>query len=188
MKESPSMFSVQKLLAVSSLALCAQGAMASDGIIESASVEFGVGAKVQTLRGGIQRSWDREWFKSNGTHVRPYWDFSLALWHGTQYRNVSGQSRNLAVIGATPVFRFERDDRKGWFAEAGIGYYLFSELYNNDDNRLSTAFQFGDHLGLGYVFDNKWQATAKLQHYSNARIKQPNSGVNFAIIQITRPF
>lgn len=85
------------------------------------------------------------------------------------------------MVGITPVFRYQRDEKLGWYVEGGIGANLFSELYNNDDNRLSTAFQFGDHLGVGYVTDNKWDLGLRIQHYSNASIKRPNSGVNFII-------
>jgi lipid A 3-O-deacylase len=162
--------------------------MAEDNWFDSASVEFGQGAKVSMVRGAVQKDWHKEWFKSNGTHLGAYWDFSVSAWHGTAYRNVAGQKQNLMTIGAVPTFRYQNDSGKGWFLEAGVGYFLLSELYNNDSNRLSTAFQFGDHLGAGYVFDNKWQATAKIQHFSNGSIKRPNSGVNFAIIQLTRPF
>ncbi len=63
-----------------------------------------------------------------------------------------------------------------------------SELYNNDNNKLSTAFQFGDHLGAGYVFNNGWELGMKLQHFSNGGIKKPNSGVNFITVKLARPF
>jgi hypothetical protein len=165
-----------------------QSAQAADKWLDTASVDVGTGASVQMIRFGVQHDMNEEWFKSNGNHITMVWDFSIAQWRGNAYRNVAGQHQNITVIGATPTFRWQMDNKKGWFGELGIGYHLFSELYNNDSNRLSTAFQFGDHLGIGYVFDNKWEATAKLQHYSNASIKKPNSGVNFFQLKLARPF
>jgi hypothetical protein len=169
-------------LAGLAIALLAGRASAADnGWIDSASVEFGSGSKVRIGRLAVQKNWDAQWFASNGRHLSGYWDLSAAYWRGTAYRNVDGQHQNLAVVGITPVLRYQRDDKLGWYAEGGIGANLFSELYNNSDNRLSTAFQFGDHIGIGYVTANKWDLGLKFQHYSNAGIKRPNSGVNLLV-------
>jgi len=154
---------------------------ADGGLIDSASFDFGSGKHVRLARIGLQSNWDAQWFASNGRHLGGYWDLSAAYWRGSAYRNVPGQRQNLAVVGITPVLRYGRDDRLGWYAEAGIGANLFSDLYRNADDRLSTAFQFGDHLGIGYVTANKWDLGLKFQHYSNASIKRPNTGVNFIV-------
>ena len=161
--------------------LAGHATAAENGWVDSASFEFGTGSKVRMGRLAVQKNWDAQWFASNGRHLSGYWDLSAAYWRGTAYRNVDGQHQNLAVVGITPVFRYQRDDKLGWYAEGGVGANLFSELYNNSDNRLSTAFQFGDHIGIGYVTANKWDLGLKLQHYSNASIKRPNSGVNFVV-------
>ena len=153
-----------------------------NGWIDSASFEFGTGPKVRLARIAVQKNWESRWFASNGRHLGGYWDLSAAYWRGTAYRNVPGQHQNLAVVGITPVARYQRDDKLGWYVEGGIGANLFSELYNNDDNRLSTAFQFGDHVGVGYVTPTGWDLGAKIQHYSNASIKRPNNGANFLIV------
>jgi len=156
--------------------------------VDKASFEVGGGAKVQMLRVAVQKNWEKKYFQSNGTHVAAHWDFSLAQWRGNAYDNVDGQHQNITDIGATPTFRFQSDSMRGWYAEAGVGYHLLSALYNNDNNRLSTAFQFGDHLGAGYVFQNGWEFGVKIQHFSNGGIKKPNSGVNFLVLKLGRPF
>jgi lipid A 3-O-deacylase len=145
-------------------------------------------SKVQLLRFGVQSDWSARWFASNGRHLSGYWDANLAQWRGNAYRNVPGQHQNITVAGLTPVFRYQRDDKLGWYAEGGIGIAVFSHLYNNDDNRLSTAFQFGDHLGVGYVLDKNWDIGAKVQHYSNGGFKKPNSGVNLFVVKATYRF
>lgn len=186
------MVSTKKIItscAALAVVFAGQAAIAADGgLVDSASLEAGGGSKVQMLRVAVQKDWDNRWFASNGYHLGGYWDANLAYWRGTRYKNVEGQHQNMAVIGITPVFRYQRDDKLGWYAEGGIGAALFSELYNNDDNRLSTAFQFADHLGAGYVFDNKWDIGAKIQHYSNGGIKHPNSGVNWFVVKATYRF
>lgn len=185
------MFSIQKIGAIlgTGLALLAGQAHAADnGWVDSASFEFGSGDKVRMGRLAVQKNWDSRWLASNGRHLGGYWDLSAAYWRGTAYRNVPGQHQNLAVIGITPVLRYQRDDKLGWYVEGGIGANLFSELYDNSDNQLSTAFQFGDHLGIGYVTPTKWDLGLKIQHYSNASIKRPNDGVNFLVLSARYQF
>ncbi len=182
------MLFAKKVFFALGIALVSHAAWADERWFDSASVELGQGDRVKQVRVALQSKWDTTWFASNGTHLGAYWDVSLGAWHGTYYREVVGQTQNLFVIGATPVLRFENDNHKGWFFEGAIGYYLFSKLYDNAGNQLSTAFQFGDQLGVGYAFDNKWQFDAKVRHYSNAGIKHPNSGVNFGAITLTHSF
>lgn len=168
--------------------LAAHPGFAADTLVDSAAIEFGTGSKVKMIRISAQSNWERSWFSSNGTHLSGYWDANLAQWRGTRHRDVPGQDQDITVVGLTPVFRFERTDKRGWYAEGGIGVSLWTELYNNDGNQLSTAFQFADHIGAGYVFDNKWDIGAKIQHFSNGGIKKPNSGVNLLVVKATYRF
>jgi lipid A 3-O-deacylase len=155
---------------------------------DSAALEVGTGSKVQMVRISAQSQWDRKWLVSNNYQLSGYWDANLGQWRGNAYRNRSGEHQNITVIGLTPVFRYQRADKLGWFGEAGIGVSLFSQLYDNDDNRLSTAFQFADHIGAGYTLDNKWELSARIQHYSNGGFKKPNSGVNFVVLKAAYRF
>jgi lipid A 3-O-deacylase len=121
-------------------------------------------------------------------HIRGYWEVTLAYWRGNQYRNRPDQTQHIADIGLTPVVRFERDDRSGLYAEAGVGPHLLSAHYDNNGRKLSTNFQFGSHVGLGYVLPNKLDIGVKLQHVSNGGIKQPNNGVNLVGLRLGYPF
>ena len=69
-----------------------------------------------------------------------------------------------------------------------VGFHRLSKLYDNDTYRLSTHFQFGDHVGIGYVFNNKWEIGAKIEHFSNGGYKKPNTGVNFFDIKTSYHF
>lgn len=163
-------------------------ALAADFNFNSASLEYGSTAKARMVRVGVQSQWDKKWFVSNGTHVSGYWDLSLAQWRGTAYRGIAGDNQDITNIGFTPVFRFQADDRRGWYAEGGIGLNLLSKRYDNDDNQLSTHFQFGDHIGAGYVLANGWDIGMKIQHFSNGGYKKPNDGVNFLLLKAARAF
>jgi hypothetical protein len=177
-------FKVVFALAVMSAMQSGRAAAPTDPLVDSTALEFGVGAKVQMIRASAQKNWQSRWFESDGKMLSGYWDANLAQWHGNAYQDVNGQHQSITVIGLTPVFRYERTDRKGWYGEAAIGVSWFSELYNNDSNRLSTHFQFADHIGTGYVFANNWELGVKLQHYSNGGYKHPNSGVNWFVVKV----
>jgi len=179
---------IKKLFAVAAAALVAQSAFAFD--IHSAYVEYGSASKLKMARVGATQDFKPEWswFNSNGTHVTGYWDASIGFWRANQWNNVPGADKNIVDIGFTPVFRFEKTNKKGFYVEGGIGAHVLSKTYNNNDDRLSTAFQFGDHIGVGYVFDNKWDIALKAQHYSNGGIKNPNSGVDLIMVKAAYRF
>ena len=62
--------------------------------------------------------------------------------------------------------------------EVGIGANLLFPIYQTHDKRFSTAFNFGDHLAIGYRHGNR-EFALRLQHFSNAGIKYPNPGEDF---------
>lgn len=162
--------------------------MAQEGGIAGASIEVGAGSKVRQLRVGIQGKLPYRFLEGNGKHLGAYWDATLGYWRGSAYESIPGRRQELVSIGITPVLRYMSDDGRGWYAEGGIGAHLLSELYDNNHKQLSTAFQFGDHLGAGYVFANGWDLGVKIQHFSNGSIKKPNDGVNFLVVKLARPF
>ena len=84
----------------------------------------------------------------------------------------------------TPVWRRQR---ALGYVEGGIGAYLLSHTVNNESNRLPTAFQFGSHIAAA-LFINKASVGIAVQHLSNARIKQPNGGINFLLLNASIPF
>lgn len=171
-----------KLVAVASL-FAIQPAFAFDSV----SAELGVGSHVKMLRLGVQSKWDSQWWRSNGTHIGGYWDTTLQYWRGTRFQNVPGRTQGITAIGITPVFRWQKDSGEGLYAEAGIGAHLLSDLYDNDGRQLSTRFQFGDHLAIGYVKD-ALDVKLKIQHFSNGSIKKPNDGVNFLVFSASYRF
>jgi lipid A 3-O-deacylase len=185
------MISLQKMmksLAPVCALLVAQASWAADGLVDSASFEFGAGSSVKMVRAGVQSDWNVRWLASNGHHLSGYWDATLSQWRGDAYRGVSGRHQNITGIGFTPVFRYQRDDKLGWYVEGGVGANLLSHVYNNGGDQLSTAFQFGDHIGVGYVMPNQWELGIKYQHFSNGGIKSPNSGVEFLILKASYRF
>jgi len=174
-------------ISLSALAFALIGTPAVSQAVDSVSFEAGTGNSTQIARVGAQWRWDQQWFKSNGTHLGGYWDLSLSQWRGNRYQGRQA-SQNITDIGITPVFRFQADSLKGWYVEGGVGAHYLSDLYDNAGRQMSTRFEFGDHVGMGYVFANKLDVGLRLQHFSNGGIKHPNDGVNFAVLRAAYQF
>ena len=164
------------------LSAAAVPAPAVDGI----AVEAGQGDGIDMGRIAIQWDWKSRWFQSQNWHLGGYWDLGAGYWHRDAR---PGQNEDITEIGLTPVLRFQQNDLQGLYAEAGIGFHLLSKT-SIGDKRLSTAFQFGDHLGLGYRFGAKgaFELGYRYQHLSNASIKRPNNGINFQQIRLQYHF
>src|SRR5262245_12968219 len=90
-------------------------------------------------------------------------------------------------VGITPVLRWHPFQSPRWFTEAGIGVNLLAPIYRSTDKRFSTAFNFGDHVGIGVQFGDgfRQELSLRLQHFSNAGIKDPNPGENFLQLRYT---
>jgi len=155
--------------------------------IDGATLEFGSGNKTQFIRGSLQWNFQRALYESDRLAVKGYWDLSLAQWRGNRFRDQPGEHQNLTEIGITPMFRFQQPGGK-FYAEAGIGAHVLSELYDNNSRRLSTALEFGSQLGIGYHLSPRADVGLSIQHYSNGGIKHPNSGVNFVSMKVSYYF
>jgi hypothetical protein len=101
-------------------------------------------------------------------------------------------SEELLDVGLTPIFRV-RPSRSGnpvtLYFEGAVGFHYLSEIAVG--NRiLSTNFQFGDHLAIGFLLGRgeTFDIAYKFQHLSNASIKRPNNGVNFHILRLVYNF
>lgn len=155
--------------------------------IDSVSAEFAVADEIRMARVGAQWKWQQRWWESDGSHIGGFWDLSLAQWRGSRFQSRSNGTQHLTSIGITPVIRLQNNNLKGFYVEGGIGIHYLSDLYDNNDRQLSTRFQFGDHISIGYVFQNNLDLSLKVQHFSNGSIKQPNDGVNFAVVRVSYP-
>ncbi|CFN83565.1 lipoprotein [Bordetella pertussis] len=81
---------------------------------------------------------------------------------------------------AIPMFRWWTGER--FYIEAGIGATVFSST-SFADKRIGSAFQFGDHIGLGFLLTPSNRIGLRYSHFSNAGIKEPNPGLD--IVQLT---
>lgn len=149
--------------------------------VDGASFELGRGDSADMGRVGLQWKWNKQWLKGRQWHVSGYWDVVAGRW---QRDVVSGHNSSITEVGLTPTFRLQQNDGKGLYAEAAVGFHLLSDT-SLGPRRFSTAFQFGEHLGVGYQFGatGALDLGLRVQHLSNASIKQPNNGINFTQVR-----
>ena len=146
-------------------------ALALDGV----SLEVGRGTgKTNLLRTGLQWHGHTKWFEHSGWQLEHYIELGFGGWdngEGTVYD-----------LGVTPVFRFRRSSGSPYF-EAAVGFHALSNLQFERGRETSTRFQFGDHLGVGWVH-GRYDFGVRLQHLSNGGIRNPNPGINFIVLRL----
>jgi len=154
---------MKKIFAALALLLPMSSAHALDGL----SLEFGRGTRgVDEWRLAAQWRQEPKWLEDS--LMRLYWDVGLGTWES--------DLGTLQDLGLTPVFRYGHEH--GGYFDLGIGFHVLTETRISSGIEFSTKFQFGDHLGVGYRFD-RYDVSFRLQHLSNAGIKNPNPGINF---------
>ncbi len=140
--------------------------------VDSLSMEAGRGTRgVDEWRLGAQWTQDLPWL--GGKRWVFYWDGTVGNW--------GSDTGSLQEFAITPTLRYGRE--RGLYADGGIGFHVVSEKRISSAITFSTKFQFGDHLGIGYRFE-RYDLSLRLQHLSNAGIRNPNPGVNFLELRL----
>jgi hypothetical protein len=88
-------------------------------------------------------------------------------------------------LGITPLVRFLPPAGHRWraFVEGAVGAHLISRNKVHPRLDMSSAYQFGDHLGLGVQL-GAVEVVFRHQHLSNASTVQPNHGANFNMLRV----
>jgi len=130
-----------------------------------------------------------------GIGWEPWWRMPLENDRLLSLRGIAGLSywvapdnhdhHSLFALGVYPVLRLDLQPMGGVvpYIEGAIGFNLLSHTWI-ENRRLSTAFQFGEFVGVGVSFGDKLQFDlgARYQHISNADIKRPNDGLTYPSI------
>ena len=159
-------------------------AYAQDGV----SVERGEWSHSSLTNLAVQESWGNDYEFLIQHKLTAYWEFNVAEIRGNKCHDIDGDDQTITDVGITPVFRWNGDRDTRFFSEIGIGANYMSAIFNNDNRVMGTRFQFGDHVGVGYKFENGIEITLKFQHFSNGGIREPNPAVNFAIVKLAYSF
>jgi lipid A 3-O-deacylase len=119
----------------------------------------------------------------------PWWSGSSATWGrldlgaelGISYWHAqSGHPDSMWQLSATPMLRWWPTD--SFYAEVGVGVTGLSRTHFAGRD-LSTAFQFGNHVGAGVLINDAHRIGLRYSHFSNAGLKSPNPGLD--LLQLT---
>ena len=142
--------------------------------LDSVSVELGRGTgQTNLLRVGLQWHGRDKWFAHSRWHIARYLELAFGGWNNG--------NKTVYDLGLTPVFRLERSTGSPYF-EAAIGFHAVSDLQFERGRETSTRFQFGDHIGVGFLLD-RYDWGLRLQHLSNGGIRNPNPGIDFVQVR-----
>ncbi|WP_233214080.1 acyloxyacyl hydrolase [Pollutimonas nitritireducens] len=114
----------------------------------------------------LQNGWGR--LDLNGELGLTYWDAT------------HGRPDSLWQLSATPMLRWWPNEFV--YTEIGVGATVLSRTRFADKN-LGSAFQFGNHIGVGVLISPAHQVGLRFSHFSNAGIKEPNDGLD--VVQLT---
>lgn len=147
-------------------------ALAGSGTVQALGLRVGHHGQYNSLSAFWQTPvWWSKAFSNGWGHVDLYGEAVIGYWDA---RN--GKTNSMWQAGFAPFLRWW-PTQAPFFVEAGFGPNVMSETrFAGYD--ISTALQFGSHIGMGYVFNKKHQVTLRASHFSNASIKQPNDGLN----------
>ena len=140
----------------------------------AASVGYGDGTAVADI--GVVWTNIAVWDVPSRSRTELRLTADLASWQGEDHET----NKSLADLSVTPLLRWSPADGpwRSLFVEGGVGIHLLSTTRIGTRD-LSTAFQFGERLALGWSFDpaNRIEIATYWQHVSNADIKRPNAGL-----------
>ena len=148
------------------------------------------GTARQTHEVSAGADWNWGWNRTLGRGiVSGYFEAALSGWN---YPNLQERETTwLGQVGAIPVLRYRPGGQGSpWFVEAGVGLTFTTTVYDTQSKRFSTRFNVGDHVALGTNFgdDRQHELALRVEHYSNAGIKEPNPGLDFVEIRYAYRF
>lgn len=160
--------------------VAAAPAAAVDGYL----VEAGAANHIQTLRIGMIRQWNAQWFTVGHWHLTGYWEGSVGAVNsdGTGGRTVAG-------LGVAPVFRFRPNASGGTqpYWDVALGLHLLSDPRIDDRHDLGSALQLAPQLGLGVTFGDKsrYDLGYRFLQLTNAGLKEPDDGLALHQVRLT---
>lgn len=97
-------------------------------------------------------------------------EIGLAYWDARR-----GDPDTMWQFSATPMLRWWPNDY--FYTEIGVGATILSRT-SFADRHLGSAFQFGNHIGAGFLINRSHQIGVRFSHFSNAGISEPNDGLD----------
>jgi lipid A 3-O-deacylase len=183
------MKSTTLILAGVALLAISGSALAVDFKPDGASLEAGVGTQGTRMAGvGLVWDWDFERVRRHA-ELTAHTELLINRW---RYDAVAGGSAELTQFVVLPSLRMRlARGASPWFIDLGVGAGYLDHDFETPRKRFSTRWNFYDVLGMGYSFggvDGHHEVGLRLNHSSNAGIRNPNPGQNFLQLRYVRRF
>lgn len=154
-----------------------EGPPDGDRWVDAFFAQRGTGEEVEAFTIGVLRNLPVSWL---GERAKLYGELSLSRWEARPHSPTD--TGTLVQLGLKPVLRYVLiRGSVPTFAEFGIGLTVTSEVYRKSERKFSSAFNFGDHLAIGWAFGarREHEVVLRIEHFSNGNIRMPNPGENF---------
>jgi hypothetical protein len=151
--------------------------------------QFASGDETQSWSVGGQWDWRRQWRVTDSLRLGGRWEIAVGRWWSEA--GVDGEDRAwVTQFSLIPNLRLSSAYGDGWYAQVGSGPSLLLPLYYSNERRFSTKFNFQSHLAVGYVagIGGEHDFGVRIEHFSNAGIREPNPGVNLVSLRYTYRF
>ena len=174
------------VLAVVCLAALSAGAAEQSWRPDAAFTQVGAGDATESWSMGWQWHLNREWHWGRSLALRGHWEVALGRWR-TELNEDGRDHAWITQVGVVPSLRLSSTTRHAWYAELGSGPTFLLPVYRSRDRRFSTEFNFQSHLAVGYVLGERGEHDLglRIDHFSNAGIREPNPGINLASFRYT---
>ena len=182
------MTSTKNLLRLGAAVVLAAGASFAhadwrpDGVV----VEAGLGRGGLALV-GAGLSWDWNWRHAlgGGGELSARTELLLNEWRADDF---GGGHQNFTQVALLPTLRLDPVSGGPLYLEAGVGLSLMDPLYVTPRKTFSTRFNFYDVIGIGWRLGPTREVGLRINHVSNAGIKNPNPGEEFVQVRFLQRF
>lgn len=162
------------------------GCVLHAGAVQGASLAVVAGASADARIGGVAWKWNAPDALHESPADRLTWGIEADVMNVHATHDGPDGAANIVAIGVTPSLRTEwsHGDLVPYTA-IGIGAHLVSHTQLRGGPTLSTAFQFGEWLEAGWRFGARraFEVGLRIEHMSNASIKEPNDGLTFGALR-----
>jgi hypothetical protein len=151
--------------------------------------QVGGGSATDVWSIGGQWYWKRAWILRDSVVLHGRWEIGVGRWRA----DLNGQGREqnwVTQVSVVPTLRVFGVNGRGWYGEIGSGPAMLMPVFRSRNRSFSTEFNFQSHLALGYTlgYDGQHDIGLRLEHFSNAGIRDPNPGMDVASLRYTYRF
>ena len=150
--------------------------------------QVGAGTATDSWSVGAQWHWRRAWLLRDWLLLRGRWEFAVGRWRADE--GASGDEAWVTQLSAVPSLRLSGSSSRGWYAEIGSGPSVLMPVFQSRSRSFSTELNFQSHLAVGQALGAHGEndLALRIEHFSNAGIREPNPGMDFVSLRYTYRF